>query len=54
MKKHNIHIQKATSETTATTDTENPIQKFYRIKKEIGIIEKDIQFYQKNVKFNKI
>jgi hypothetical protein len=37
--------------TTALSEDENPIAKFYRIKNEIDLIEKDLEFYNKNVNF---
>jgi hypothetical protein len=37
------------SQTTALSEEENPIEKFYRIKNEINLIESDIQYYEKNV-----
>jgi len=38
--------------TTADTTDEHPIDRFNRIKKEIDLIEKDLEFYKKNVKNN--
>lgn len=35
--------------TTAVSEDDNPIQKFNRIKNEIDLIEKDLEFYNKNV-----
>lgn len=37
-----------TAITSQTKDYENPLSKFMKIKKEIDLIEKDMQFYQKN------
>lgn len=34
---------------SATIAVDNPIQRFNTIKREIDLIEKDIQFYEKNV-----
>jgi hypothetical protein len=51
MKKDGMAVTKQPqSVTTNTTDTESPISQFNRIKREIDLIEKDIQFYQKNVR----
>ena len=39
------------SVTTAETNDEHPIDRFNRIKKEIELIEKDLEFYKNNVCF---
>jgi hypothetical protein len=36
-------------ETTVSSQEENPIQKFHKIKSEISLIEQDLEFYSKNV-----
>jgi uncharacterized protein (UPF0335 family) len=49
MKTESLNEKKELSQTTATTEEESPIEKFYRIKKEIDTIETDIQYYNSNV-----
>ena len=36
---------------TSLSEDENPVYKFNKIKSEIQLIEKDLQFYSQNVKF---
>jgi hypothetical protein len=36
--------------TTSASEDENPVYKFNKIKSEIEMIEKDLQFYSHNVK----
>jgi len=39
------------TESTMASIDENPIAKFNKIKSEIDLIEKDLEFYSKNVKY---
>ncbi len=34
---------------TAVTEEESPVEKFYRIRNEIDVIEKDVEYYKDNV-----
>jgi hypothetical protein len=42
------------TDTTSSSEDENPIYKFNKIKNEIDLIEKDLEFYKQNVNFIKI
>jgi hypothetical protein len=43
----NLNIQHET--TAASSQEENPIHNFHKIKSEISLIEQDLDFYSKNV-----
>ena len=47
LNQNKLNVEK--SFTTAETNDEHPIDKFNRIKKEIDLIEIDLEFYKKNV-----